>query len=203
MTVIESERSFFRASSPIARPLAVAVLWAFAVAIAGGALVGLGALIAGGVALVMGLFNDSVSASAAMGETLRIAAWIFAPIGLGVAVWVAAYGSTEEGSLPRTIVAAPAAVGVAVGLLLLDSSGLLAAGLAIGWALAIPAESPTHIAARSLPMLVVALIVPRLDDLSTWTLVAYLAVSPLAAAISVYLGNLPWSLRGGKPGSST
>jgi hypothetical protein len=91
---------------------------------------------------------------------------------------------------------------VAVGLLLLDSSGLLAAGLAIGWALAIPAESPTHIAARSLPVLVVALIVPRLDDLSTSTLVAYLAVSPLAAAISVYLGNLPWSLRGGEPGSS-
>jgi hypothetical protein len=202
MTVTESERSFFRASGPIARPLAIAVLWAFAVAFAGGALVGLSALIAGGVALVMGLFNDSASASAAMGETLRIAAWIFAPIGLGVAVWVAAYGSTEEGSLPRTIVAAPAAVGVAVGLLLLDSSGLLAAGLAIGWALAIPAESPTHIAARSLPMLVVALTVPRLDDLSTWTLVAYLAVSPLAAAISVYLGNLPWSLRGGEPGSS-
>lgn len=163
---------------------------------------GLASLIAGGVALVMGLFNDSVSATASMGETLRIAAWIFAPIGLGVAVWVAAYGTTEHGSLPRTFVAAPAAVGVAVGLLLLDSSGLLAAGLAIGWALAIPAESPTHVAARALPMLVVALIVPRLDDLSTLTMVAYLAASPLAAAISVYLGDLPWSLRGREPGTT-
>ena len=165
-------------------------------------MVGLGALIAGGVGLVMGLFNDSVSPTAAMGETLRIAAWILAPIGLGVAVWVAAYGSTEEGSLPRTIVAAPAAVAVAVGLLLLDSSGLLAAGLAIGWALAIPAESPTHVAARALPMLVVALIVPRLGDLSSWTLVAYLAASPPAAAISLYLGDLPWSLRRGEPRTS-
>jgi hypothetical protein len=200
--VTESDRNFFRASSPIARPLAVAILWTFAAAVAGGVIVGLASLIAGGVALVMGLFNDSVSATASMGETLRIAAWIFAPIGLSVAVWVAAYGTTEQGSLPRTIVAAPAAVGVAVGLLLLDSSGLLAAGLAIGWALAIPAESPTHVAARALPMLVVALIVPRLDDLSTWTMVAYLAVSPLAAAISVYVGNLPWSLRGGEPGTT-
>jgi hypothetical protein len=201
MTMTESDRSFFRASSPIARPLAVAILWAFAAAAAGGVIIGLASLIAGGVALAMGLFNDSVSATASMGETLRIAAWILAPIGLGVAVWVAAYGTTEQGSLTRTIVAAPAAVGVAVGLLLLDSSGLLAAGLAIGWALAIPAESPTHVAARALPMLIVALIAPRLDDLSTWTTVGYLAASPLVAAISVYLGDLPWSLRRGEPGT--
>jgi hypothetical protein len=201
MTMTESDRSFFRASSPIARPLAVAILWAFAAAAAGGVIIGLASLIAGGVALAMGLFNDSVSATASMGETLRVAAWILAPIGLGVAVWVAAYGTTEQGSLTRTIVAAPAAVGVAVGLLLLDSSGLLAAGLAIGWALAIPAESPTHVAARALPMLIVALIAPRLDDLSTWTTVGYLAASPLVAAISVYLGDLPWSLRRGEPGT--
>jgi hypothetical protein len=201
MTMTESDRSFFRASSPIARPLAVAILWAFAAAAAGGVIIGLASLIAGGVALAMGLFNDSVSATASMGETLRIAAWILAPIGLGVAVWVAAYGTTEQGSLTRTIVAAPAAVGVAVGLLLLDSSGLLAAGLAIGWALAIPAESPTHVAARALPMLIVALIAPRLDDLSTWTTVGYLAASPLVAAISVYVGDLPWSLRRGESGT--
>ena len=191
----DPQRRFFRPSTGIARPLAVAVLWAVAVAVAGAVIVGLAALIAGGVAGIMGWFDDSTSASGAMRETLEIAAWIFAPIGLAVAVWVAAYGTTQQGSLPRTLLAAPAAIGVAAGLLFLDSSGLLAAGLAIGWALAIPAESPTQVAARSLPLLVAALLLPRLSDLSGWAIVGFMAASPVAAAAGVYLADLPWSLR--------
>lgn len=194
MAMTEFDQSFFRAPGAIARPLGVAVLWTLAAALAGGLVVGLAALIAGGVTVVMGLFNDSVSVTGSMRETLRVAAWIFAPIGLSLAVWAAAYGTTEQGSVPRTFVAAPAAVAAAVGLLLLDSSGLLAAGLAVGWALAIPAESPTHVAARALPLLIVALIVPGIDDLSTWVLVGYLSLSPLVAGLGVYLGDLPWTL---------
>lgn len=182
-----------------ARPLAVAVLWAFAIALTGGAIVGLASLVAGGVAGVLGLFGGETSVTGAMGATLQIAAWVFAPLGVAVAVWAAAYGATRQGSVPRTLVAAPAAIGVAVALLFLGSSGLLAAGLAIGWALAMPGESPTHVAARSMPLLVAALFVPRLDDVSGWTTVGFLIASPVVAAVGVFAADLIWGLRGSSP----
>lgn len=177
------------------RPLAVAVLWTFAAAAAGGAMVGIVSLIAGGVAATIWVFDRTVSIAGAMGDTVRIAAWVFAPIGLAVTVWVAAYGTTREGSIPRVLLAAPAAIAVAVALLFLDSSGLLVAGLAIGWALAMPFGSPTHVAVRALPLLVAALFFPRFDDLPVWTVIWILVASPAAAALAVYVGDLLWGVR--------
>jgi hypothetical protein len=171
------------------------VFWAFAAALAGGLIVLLSSLIAGGVAGGIWIFNRSIAVTGAMGDTLRIAAWVFAPIGIAVSVWVAAYGATRQGSLPRALLAASAAIAVAVALLFLESSGLVAAGLAIGWALAIPATSPTRIAVRAVPLLVVALFLPRLGDLPVGMVVVTLVLSPPAAALGVFLADLPWSLR--------
>ncbi len=180
--------------SGVVRPLAVAVVWAYAAALAGGVVVGLAALIAGAVAAVAGIFNDAISVSASMEDTLRVAAWIAIPIVVGVAVWVAAYGATRQGSVPRAIVAAPVAVGTAIALYLLDSIGFLFAGLALGWALAVPAGSPTQVAARGLPLLVAALLIPGLEGLPGGWVILVVAVSPLIAALGVFGGQLPWHL---------
>ena len=195
----EQEHGFFAPvpSGGLLRPLGVAVLWAFAAALAGGAIVGLASLIAAGITGVVWLFDRSVSVPSAMADTLQIAAWIFAPIGIAISVWVAAYGSTQEGSIPRTLVAAPAAIAIAAGLLFLDSAGLLAAALALGWGLAIPAGSPVRAAARGLPVLIAALLVARLGDLSTAETVVYLMLSPIVAAAAVFLADLPWQIGGG------
>lgn len=176
------------------RPLAVAVLWAYAVALAGGAIVGLAAVLAGMVMGVVWIFDRSTSIVGPMTETLTIAAWVCAPIGLVIAIWVAAYGSTREGSVPRTLVAAPAALAVAVGLLLLDSSGLLAAALALGWALAVPAGGPTRVAGRAVPLLIVALLLPELSTLEPWQAAIYLGAAPPLAALAVYASDRLWAI---------
>ncbi len=196
--MIDSNRRFFRPfpAAGVARPLGVAVLWAFAAALVGGAIVGLASLIAGGVSGIFWMFDHSISVTDTMGETLRIAAWVIAPIGIAVAVWVAAYGSTQEGSMSRALVAAPAALALGVALMLLNSSGLVAASLALGWALAVPSTSPTHIATRAVPILVLALLVPGLDDLSGWFVVAVLVASPVAAGTAVLAADVLWRLRG-------
>ncbi|MDF1595486.1 MAG: hypothetical protein P1T08_05240 [Acidimicrobiia bacterium] len=193
----DSNRRFFRPFpvAGVARPLGVAVLWAFAAAIVGGAIVGLASLIAGGVSGIGWMFDHSISVTHMMGEALRIAAWVIAPIGIAVAVWVAAYGSTQQGSMSRALVAAPAALALGVALLLLNSSGLVAAALALGWALAVPSTSPTHIAARAVPILVLALLVPGLDDLSGWVIVAVLVASPVAAGMAILVADVLWRLR--------
>ena len=195
----EREQGFFAPvpSGGLLRPLGVAVLWAFAAALAGGAIVGLASLLAAVITGVVWLFDRSVSVPGAMGDTLRIAAWIFAPVGIAISVWVAAYGSTQEGSIPRSLVAAPAAIAVAAGLLFLDSAGLLAAALGLGWGLAIPAGSPMRAAARGLPLLVAALVVARLGELSGSEILVYLLLSPIAAAVTVFLADLPWQIRAG------
>lgn len=184
---------------PAARPLAVAILWAFAIALTGGAVVGLAALIAGGVAAVVGFFGGEAPVAGSMGATLRIGAWVVAPLGLAASVWAAAYGATRQGSVPRALVAAPTAIGVSVALLFLGSSGLLAAGLAMGWALAVPGDSPSHVAARSMPLLLAALLAPRMGDVSGWTTVGLLIASPVVAAVGVLAADLIWGLRGKAP----
>ncbi len=185
---------FFRSppKGGVVRPLAVAVIWTYAAALAGSVIVGLAAVIAGAFAAVAGVFSDGISISASIEDTLGVAIWITAPIVVGVAVWVAAYGATSEGSVPRAIVAAPVAVGTAVALYLLESTGFLVAGLALGWALAVPAGSPTEAAARGLPLLVAALFVPGLGDLPGGWTILIVAASPPIAALGVFVGQMPW-----------
>ena len=181
----------------MARPLAVTVLWTFAAALVGALIIGLAALIVGGFTWVVWIFDRATSVTGAMADTVRIGGWIFAPIGLAAAVWAAAYGTTQQDSLPRTLIAAPVAIGVAVGMLLLGSSGLLAASLGIGWALAIPARTTVQVAARALPLLVAALVVPDLGELSVPRVVAILLISPLVAAVVVLVADLPWGMKKG------
>lgn len=179
----------------LARPLAITVLWAFAAALAAALIVGLAALIVGVVTAVIWIVDRSISITGAMRETLMVTAWVLAPIALAAAVWAAAYGTTRSGSLGRTLIAAPIAIGVALALLFLDSSGILAAALGIGWALAIPSGSFVQIAARGLPLLVASLVVPEFGDLSTGVATMVLLSSPFVAAAVVYLCDLPWSMR--------
>ncbi len=109
-----------------------------------------------------------------------------------MAVWVAAYASTEGGSRRRAAVGASGGLAVMAGYLLLGSSGLVLAGLALGWALAVPAERVGRVGARSVPSLLVALVMPRIDALPVLMLVAVLLVSPWAATLLGWLGDGAW-----------
>ena len=167
--------------------MVAAVVGAIVVLLAGlvgAAIVGIAWLVSGGSA---GLADPAL-----IWRVASVAIWIVAILVMGVAVWVAAYASTEWGSRPRALAGVAAAASAAGAYLLLGSSGLALAGLAFGWAIAIPAERVGRIAARAVPSLLVALLAPALEPLSGPALALALVVSPWLAALLVWLADLVW-----------
>jgi hypothetical protein len=185
---------FFRPTPTLVRPLGVSVLWAYVAALAG-LVAELAVLVVTGlVAGAIWIIDRGVDVSSAITGAVRVGAWIVGPLALVAVVWVAAYGSTQQGSVPRAAVATPVALVAGVGLLLLQSIGFVAAALAVGWGVALPASGPSRAAVRGLPLVAAALALPRFDDVTFPVLAAALTVSPLTAALCVLLVDLPWRL---------
>lgn len=152
----------------------------------GGAIVGVAWLVSGGTA--------DLADTALIWRVATVTIWIMAALVMGVAVWVAAYASTEWGSRPRALAGTAAATLTAGAYLLLGFSGLAVAGLALGWSVAIPAERVSRIAVRAVPSLLVALLAPGLESLSGAGLALVLATSPWVAALLVWLADSGWVL---------
>ncbi len=181
----------------VIKALRPALVWAYVAAFIAALLVGLVGLLALVVASGVWVFNRELAIGGSAGEVIRYGLWVAGPVTVGVAVAGAAYGSTESRSFPRTV--AGTVVGVAIGAALLGvgASGFAAAGLAAGWASAMPANRPGRIAARGLPMLIAAVVATvwplgRIDDLGRGLLVAVLLLSPLVAAVLVWIGDALW-----------
>jgi hypothetical protein len=181
----------------VARSVTIAALWSMVAALIGALIVVVAGLVTAaivGVAWLVSNGGADLADTALIWRVATVATWIVAPVAVLVAVWVAAYASTEWGSRPRAL-AGTAAAGLALGAyLLLGSSGLLVAGLGLGWAVAIPAERISRVAVRGITSLLVALVAPGLASLSGPTVALLLVVSPWVAALLVWLSDRGWVL---------
>ena len=181
----------------VARSVTIAALWSMVAALIGALIVVLAGLVGAaivGVAWLVSNGGADLADTALIWRVATVATWIVSPLAVFVAVWVSAYASTESGSRPRALVGS-AAAGLALGAyLLLGSSGLLVAGLGLGWAVAIPAERISRVAVRGITSLLVALVAPGLASLSGTTVALLLVVSPWLSALLVWLSDRVWVL---------
>lgn len=181
----------------VVRSVTIAALWSMVAALIGALVVVLAGLVGAaivGIAWLVSNGRADLADTALIWRVATVATWIVAPISVFVAVWVSAYASTEWGSRPRALVGT-AAAGLALGAyLLLGSSGLVVAGLGLGWAVAIPAERISRVAVRGTTGLLVALVAPGLAALPGPTLAVLLVVSPWLAALLVWVSDRVWVL---------
>lgn len=181
-------------SRSVGRSLLVACVWSLVLVVLGAAIVGIAALIAGGVAWITYLINGSGTPTRAATATARTATVVVVLVAGVLLVWITAYASTGWGSRRRALLGAILGLIIGAGYVLLGSSGGLATGLVMGWSIVIPAERVGRIAARSGPLLLLALLAPPLSGMSTvMTVVAGLA-SPWIAATFVLIGDWIWTL---------
>lgn len=183
----------------VARALPPALLWAYVSAVAAALAVGVVALLATIISGAVWVFSRETEIGESVSGSVGVALWIVGPLALGAAVGAAAYASTKQRSFPRSLVGTVAALAMGAGLLSLDASGFAAGALAFGWAVAIPADKPSRIALRGLPLLALAAILTtatwgRVGDLAVWQLGLVLALSPLVAALWVWLADWGWSV---------
>ena len=160
------------------------------------------------VAAVVGIAWLTSNGEAALADTGVIwqaatwATWVVAVLAIAVSVWVAAYASTEWGSRPRALVAIVATAVAVAAYFFLGSSGLIVAGLGLGWAIAIPAERIGRIAVRAVTALAVALAAPSFESLSGAMLALVLALSPWVAALLFWVSDGAWTLLTGRVAKS-
>ena len=103
-------------------------------------------------------------------------------------------GSTQNGSVRRSVVAMIAAL-VAGGLAWWAGSlALPLATLAAGWTFALPAEHPVRWVLRLVLAAVAVPFVPQWGDQQFWVTVLALLGGPLGAGLSVGLGDALWSV---------
>lgn len=197
--------SFFRPVEHrlVARALRPALVWAYVAVLVAALLVAVVGLLALVVAAGVWVFNRDQSIRGSAVEVIQYGLWVAGPVTVGVAVAGAAYGSTESRSFPRTVTGTLIGVGLGAALLGVGASGFAAAGLAAGWGSAIPADRTSRIASRGLPMLVAAVVatvwpVGRIADLGRGPLVLVFALSPLIAALVVWVGDAAWAAVAGR-----
>jgi hypothetical protein len=175
----------------------IAALWSMVAALVAAAVVLLAGLVGAAIVGIAWLVSGGAAEladTALIWRVATVATWIVAALVVAVAVWVAAYASTEWGSRPRALVGTAAAGLAMAAFLLLGSSGLVVAGLGLGWAVAIPAERIGRVAARGVSSWLVALLAPGLGSLSGATLALLLAISPWVAAVLVWMSDGAWVL---------
>jgi hypothetical protein len=166
--------------------LLVACLWSLALVLLGAFALGVVALVALGITSLTGR-GDVLDA-------VGLAGWVITTIAGATLVWVAAYASTGWGSRRRTIVGVGVGLALGAGYTLLGAELGVVAGLAMGWAVVIPAEKTERVVARSLPALLVGVVsIPGMTRLGFGGVVA---ASPWAAALLVLIGDAAWTALG-------
>jgi hypothetical protein len=179
-----------------ARAVLIAALWSMVAALAGVVVVVFVGLVAAAVVGVAWLTSNGGSALAdttVIWQAATVATWVVAALVVAIAVWVAAYASTEWGSRRRALVAIAGAGMAMVAYYLLGSSGLVVAGLGLGWAIAIPAERVGRVAIRAVVSLLVALLAPAFESLSGGVLALGLALSPWVTALLFLFSDGTWT----------
>ena len=185
----------------VRRSVTIAALWSMVAVVVGAIIVLLAGLVA---AAVVGVAWLARSGEAELARTENIwqaagvSTWIAAGLALAVSVWVAAYASTEWGSRPRAILAIVGAAVATTAFALLESTGLVVAGLGMGWAIAIPAERVARVAVRAVACLLAGLAFPDIGALSGGVLAVVLVASPWAAALLCWAADALWALVAGR-----
>ena len=181
----------------LTRSLPPAILWAYASVVVGAVLLAAVGLISFLFLGAVWLFNRSREVVDPTWAAVALAAWVAGPVALGGAVWGAAYASTTSRSMPRTVLGTAAAVGVGAALLAFGASGFAVAALAIGWGLAIPAQTVGRVALRCLIPVTVAIAAlgwswGSIDVFRLWQLGVLVVLSPIIAAAWVWLADALW-----------
>ena len=191
-----SEPWFIRPESPVVRrALWIAVAWAY-VALLGAVLV-IG--VAGLVALLVGLivylvdFASREFTLASAWAPARIVAWLTLPAAGALAIWTAAYGSTQQGSFRRAAVAI--GVGAVSGLVmwLTGSLALPMVVLTLGCTVAIPVEHPGRWLVRIVLGAAAIPLFPAWDNRGIEIVASLVALGPVAAGLSVWFGDALWA----------
>ena len=183
------------AARVVRRAVWIAVAWAYVAALAALLFVGLTLLVAAVVLLVVFVFDgaDRELIWSNVWSPARIVAWVVFPLAGAVAVWTAAYGSTQESSLRRGVLAVSAAAVGGLAMWLAGSLALPLVGLTLGWTFAVPAEHPARWFVRLILAAVAVPFYPSWDGQSQWVVAAVVATGPAAAGLSVWVGDALWS----------
>jgi hypothetical protein len=181
----------------IARALPSGVIWTYAAGIAGALLVVIVGILAALVSTGMWFFNRDVSVLDNIRTVSNGALWVLVPVVLVAGIGAAVYAATTRKSLMRSAigVAAAGATG-ALMFFFLETPGWVVATLAVGWAVGMPADRPGRIALRAIPPYLGAaaliLRLPKLGQLTGLQLAAVVLLSPLVAALLVWLMDALW-----------
>lgn len=180
----------------VRRALWIAVAWAYVAVLAALVVIAVAALVALIVVLIVYLLDFSsrrFEIDTVLSPAILVA-WVVFPAAGAVAIWTAAYGSTRRRSVGRGTAAIAIGTLGGVGMWLTGSLALPMLALALGWTIAIPAEHAARWLARI--ALAVALVpaFPTWDGAGLGVVASAAAIGPLAAGLSVYLGDLGWTL---------
>ena len=178
------------------RALWIAVGWAYVAALAAVIVIAVASLVALIVVLVVYLldFSSRQFEPRAVWSPAQVVAWFVLPAAGGIAIWTAAYGSTQRGSVGRGMAAIAVSALVSLLMWFTGSLALPMLALAVGWAVAIPAEHPGRWLARIVLAVAVLPVFPVWDRKGLELVVPFVAAGPIVAGLSVFVGDLGWSL---------
>ena len=192
---------FFRPTQhrAIARALPSGVVWSYAAGLAQVVIILVLGIVTALVSSVMYLLNNDVSVLDNIRTVVGGAVWVLTPVVLVVAIGAVVYAATTRKSLVRSAVGVAAAAVAGSGLFLVfGASTWVAATLAVGWGAGLPAERPGRVALRIIPPLALSAVpavyqrLGRIDGLAAWELLLIVLLSPLLAALWVWLSDLLW-----------
>ena len=180
----------------VRRALWIAVAWSYVAALGAILVVGITALVALIVMLVLYLLDFSTrQLDLAAAWSLAIAVgWVAGPVAIAISIWVAAYGSTQRNSVRSGTLAVGAASVGALVLWVTGSLGIVTVALAAGWAFAIPTEHAGRWIARVLLAIGLLPVYPIWDGVGVEVIVFAAITGPIVAGISVLVGDLLWIL---------
>lgn len=195
----DTNQWFFRPTQhrSIAKALPSGVIWTYAAGGASAVLVLLVGVVAALVSTAMWFFDRDVMVLDNARSISGAAVWVLVPVALGAGIAAAIYAATTRKSLVRSAVGlAAGAVTAAILFAFLESPAWIVAALAVGWGAGLPAERVGRIALRTIPayLLCSAAILrfPKLPQLSGLQLAGIVLVSPIVAALLVWLTDALW-----------
>lgn len=179
----------------VRRALWIAVAWAYVTLLAALLVIAVAGLVALLVNLIVYLvdFANREFTLAGAWAPARVVAWLVLPAAGALAIWTAAYGSTQQRSFRRAAVAI--GVGAVSGLVmwLTGSLALPMVALTLGWAVAIPVEHPGRWLVRIVLGAAAIPLFPAWDNRGIEVVAGLVALGPVAAGLSVWFGDALWA----------